>query len=156
TEGLSQLFSFELELLAPVDSPVDFANVLGKAAVVALDIPGGEVRYFQGLVSRFAQGSRDERFITYRATLVPPVWLLTKRVQSRVFQGKTVPEILDEVFDGFKVADEIQASSPGQGDDSDPLTFYPRDYCVQYRETDFAFASRLMEEEGIYYYFRHK
>src|SRR5437588_127803 len=70
-------------------------------------------------------------------------WLLTKRAQSRIFQHQSVPDILKKVLTGVDVAYEIQG------------TFEPRDYCVQYRETDFHFASRLMEEEGIYYFFKH-
>src|SRR5262245_33726919 len=92
SEVISKLFEFRLEFLAPVEKPVSFEKVLGKGATVALDLPNGEPRFFQGIISRFSQGGRDERFLTYRATLVPPVWLLTKRVQSRIFQGNTVPE----------------------------------------------------------------
>jgi type VI secretion system secreted protein VgrG len=143
TEALSELFQFELELLAPIDKPVDFAQVLGKGGSVAIDVPGSDPRFFQGIIVRFAQGPRDDRFLTYRATLVPEVWLLTKRITSRIFQHVSVPEILKAVFDGFPVAFRLQGK------------FQPRDYCVQYRESDFAFASRLMEEEGIFYYFRH-
>jgi type VI secretion system secreted protein VgrG len=142
-EDLSALFAFELELLAPVAAPVSFDAVLGTAAAVELDLPGGGLRYFQGIVSRFAQGGRDERFITYRAALVPHAWLLTKQVQSRIFQHVSVPDILKKVLVGFPVTYRLQGR------------FHPRDYCVQYRESDFAFASRLMEEEGIYYYFAH-
>src|SRR5262245_45283651 len=143
TEALSQLFAFELELLAPADKPVAFDDVLGRAAAVALDVPGGQPRLFHGIVSRLAQGHRDERFLTYRATLVPPVWLLTRRLRSRIFQQLSVPDILKTVFDGFPIATPLHG------------TFHPRDYCVQYRESDFDFASRLMEEEGMFYYFRH-
>jgi type VI secretion system secreted protein VgrG len=143
SEGLSRLFSYHLELYAPLDKPVDFANVLGKGAAVAIDVPGGEPRLFHGIVSRFAQGGRNDTFIRYRLEVVPPLWLLTKRTQSRIFQHVSVPDILKTVFDGLKVAYQIQG------------TFEPRDYCVQYRESDFAFASRLMEEEGIFYFFRH-
>jgi type VI secretion system secreted protein VgrG len=143
TEALSRLYSFHLELLAPLDKPVNFEDVLGQGASVAIDVEGGEPRFFNGLVARFAQGARDDTFITYRAEVVPQVWLLTKKVQSRIFQHVSVPDILKKVFDGFKVAHEVQG------------TFETRDYCVQYRESDFDFASRLMEEEGIYYYFRH-
>src|SRR5262249_37158601 len=135
TEGLSRLFQYELELLAPVDKPVAFQDVLGKGAVVAIDVPGGEPRHFHGIISRFAQGGRDDRFLTYRATLVPMVWLLTRRVRSRIFQYVSVPEILKTVFADFPVAPAIHGS------------FHARDYCVQYRESGFDFASRLMEEE---------
>ena len=89
------------------------------------------------------KAGRDDTFIAYRAELVPPVWLLTRRTQSRIFQHISVPDILKKVFEGFAVTYRIQG------------TFHPRDYCVQYRETDFDFAARLMQEEGIYFYFRH-
>jgi type VI secretion system secreted protein VgrG len=143
TEALSRLYTYELELAAPLDKPAKFEDVLGKAAIVAIEILGGETRYFHGLVSRFSQGSRDENFIAYRLELVPQMWFLTRRVQSRIFQHVSVPDILKKVFDGFDVAYQLQGM------------FEPRDYCVQYRESDFDFASRLMEEEGMYYYFRH-
>jgi type VI secretion system secreted protein VgrG len=81
--------------------------------------------------------------IRFEADLVPQLWLLTKNVQSRIFQQKSVPDILKEVLKGLDFTSEIQG------------TFAPRDYCVQYRESDFDFASRLMEEEGIYYFFKH-
>ena len=143
TEALSALFAFTVELLAPLDAPVDFAQVLGQSASIAIQIPSGEARFLHGIVSRFAQGRRDDTFLTYRLELVPPVWLLSQRTQSRIFQHQSVPDILKKVLDGFDVTYQLQG------------TFEPRDYCVQYRESDFDFASRLMEEEGIYYYFRH-
>ena len=74
---------------------------------------------------------------------MPKVWLLTRRVRSRVFQHKTVPEILTTVFQGYDTKQQFQG------------TYKPRDYCVQYNESDFSFASRLMEEEGMYYFFTH-
>ena len=142
-EAISELYSFTLELMAPLDQPIEFADVLGQAAIVAIDVSGGEPRHFHGIVSRFSQGSRDDTFITYHAELVPQLWLLTKRHQSRIFQHISVPDILKKVFDGFEVSYQLQG------------TFQPRDYCVQYRESDFDFASRLMQEEGIFFYFRH-
>ena len=75
--------------------------------------------------------------------LVPKLWLLTKKVRSRIFQHLSVPDILRQVLNGLDVTYEISG------------TYYQRDYCVQYRESDFDFASRLMEEEGIYYFFKH-
>jgi type VI secretion system secreted protein VgrG len=143
TEAISQLYSFNLELIAPLDQPIDFADVLGQAAIVAIDVFGGEPRHFHGIVSRFSQGARDDTFITYRAEIVPQLWLLTKCHQSRIFQHMSVPDILERVFDGFDVSFQLQG------------TFQPRDYCVQYRESDYDFASRLMQEEGIFFYFRH-
>jgi type VI secretion system secreted protein VgrG len=81
--------------------------------------------------------------VHFRAELVPKLWLLTKKVRSRIFQHLPVPDILRQMFSGLDVTYEISG------------TYYQRDYCVQYRESDFDFASRLMEEEGIYYFFKH-
>ena len=83
-----------------------------------------------------SQGDRDENFTYYNLEVVPQLWLLDRKLRSRTFQHITVPDILKEVFTGLDVDDQIQG------------TFEQREYCVQYRETDFAFASRLMEEEG--------
>ncbi|MEZ5429067.1 MAG: type VI secretion system tip protein TssI/VgrG [Pyrinomonadaceae bacterium] len=149
TEGLSRLFSFEIELLHEEDSPgyeptrIDPKSMLGQGVTVLLDQRDGTERYFSGMVNQFSQGNRNTRFSFYYATVVPHVWILTQIRQSRIFQHKSVPEILKEVFEGFDVSYELQ------GD------FKPRNYCVQYNETDFDFASRVMEEEGIYYFFEH-
>jgi type VI secretion system secreted protein VgrG len=148
-EGLSRLFRFELDLVheevqqGGMPTVIDPAQILGQHMGVALVQPDGAVRYFSGIVSQFTQGNTDERFTYYRAIVVPLVWVLTQRSQSRIFQHLNVPDILREIFENFDVTYEIQG------------TFDPREYCVQYRETDFDFASRLMEEEGIYYYFEH-
>jgi type VI secretion system secreted protein VgrG len=142
-EGLSQLFRFDLDLLADNHKEIAFDKLLGQPVSIALALGGGKVRYFNGILSRFSQGGRDSTFTRYRAELVPQLWLLTRRVQSRIFQHLTVPEILKKVLKGLDVQFELQG------------TFHPRNYCVQYRESDFAFASRLMEEEGIFYFFKH-
>ena len=142
-EGISELFRFELELLAEQATKVAFDQILGQAVTVELELPGGGTRYLNGIVSRFRQGRRDQVFTHYRAEVVPKLWLLTRTVRSRIFQQLTVPEILAKVFAGLVVKIEVSAA------------YEPRDYCTQYRESDFAFTSRLMEEEGIRYYFRH-
>ena len=149
SEGLSELFSFEVELLHEEDEEgyaptlIDAHALLGQSVTVRITQRDGTTREFTGMVSQFSQGTRHTRFSFYYMTIVPHVWLLTQNFQSRIFQQKSVPDILKEVFTGFEVAWEIQGN------------FAPRNYCVQYRETDFDFASRLMEEEGIYYYFEH-
>ena len=143
SEGLSQLFRFEVEVLAENSTTVSFDKLLGQGMSLTLHLPEGKSRYFSGIASRISQGDRDLRFTQYRVEMVPAAWLLTRRTQSRTFQQITVPDILKKVLAGLDVAFEIVG------------TFQPRDYCVQYRETDFQFASRLMEEEGIYYFFKH-
>jgi type VI secretion system secreted protein VgrG len=150
SEGISRLFQFKLGMFAEAQNKITFDQILGQKVTVQLGTTGGgPPRYFNGIISRFSQGHRQQgleqkaTLIYYEATLVPKFWLLTRNVQSRIFQHLTVPDILKQVLAGLDVSFEIQG------------TFHPRDYCVQYRESDFAFASRLMEEEGIYYFFRH-
>jgi type VI secretion system secreted protein VgrG len=142
-EAISQLFEYSLELIAPNQAEIPFDKLLAQKVSVALELSDGQKRYFSGIVRRFSQGHRDDTFTYYRMEVVPQFWLLKKKIQSRIFQHKTVPDILKDVFKGLDVGYEIQG------------TFSPREYCVQYRESDFDFASRLMEEEGIYYFFTH-
>ncbi len=150
TEGLSQLFSINVELLHEEDKGVgkvtliEPESILGKAVTISVTQSAGEKRYFSGIISRFSQGNRAYNYSYYYATIVPHIWILTQNVQSRIFQNISVPDILRKIFADFEVLYEIQ------GD------FKPRNYCVQYRESDFDFAARLMEEEGIYYYFIHE
>lgn len=148
-EEISSLFAFEVELVHAEEQPgyeataVDEKAILGQGVTIEINQRDRTKRSLSGMVNHFSYGHRDTRFSYYYATIVPHVWLLTQINQSRVFQHKSVPDILREVFEGFEVSYEIQ------GD------FKPRNYCVQYRETDWDFASRLMEEEGIYYFFEH-
>ncbi len=149
TEGLSRLFSFEVELLHEEENPgfeptvVDATQMLGQGVTITVDQRDGTKRNFNGMINQFSQGNRNTRFSFYYATIVPHVWILTQNHQSRIFQHKSVPDILREVLSGFEVSYELQG------------TFKPRNYCAQYNESDFDFISRLMEEEGFYYYFEH-
>ncbi len=143
TDSLSSLFSYQVDMLAENKEKIDFSKILGQGVTVELKLPDGGYHHLNGICVRFAQSGRDQNFTRYRAELVPKVWLMTRKTQSRIFQQKNVPDILKEVFKGYDVTWEIQG------------TFQPRDYCVQYRESDFAFGSRLMEEEGIFYFFKH-
>jgi type VI secretion system secreted protein VgrG len=143
-EAISQLFSFELDLAAEDQTKVIFDKVLGRKVTINLTLPGGEKRYFNGICTSLAQGMRGIDHATFQMEVAPHLWLLTLRSRSRIFQHLSVPEILKSVLDIPDVVFELEG------------TFHPRTYCVQYRETDFQFASRLMEEEGIYYYFKHK
>ena len=142
-EEMSRLFSYKLDLLAVNGTVVPFEKLLGQDISIRLSLPNGEPRFINGICSQVAQAGRDHTFTNYRLEVVPKLWLLTHNVQSRIFQQISVPDILKKVLNAMDVALEIQG------------TFEPRDYCVQYRESDFAFASRLMEEEGIFYFFRH-
>lgn len=149
SEGLSRLFSYEVELLHEETDPgfaptaIDPAAIIGKGVTVTISQRDGTVREITGIVNKFSQGHRDTRFSYYYASIVPQAWLLTQITQSRIFQNISVPDILRRVFAGFETAWQVLGE------------FRPRNYCVQYRETDFDFVSRLMEEEGIYYFFEH-
>lgn len=148
-EGLSQLFMIEAELLHAEEEEgyqptvVDPQQILGQGISIEVVQSDGTNRMFNGIATRFSQGTRHARFSFYNIEIRPHVWILTQNRQSRIFQHKSVPDILKAVFTGFDVKDETQGS------------FQPRNYCVQYRESDWDFAARLMEEEGIYYYFEH-
>jgi len=142
-EEISRLFEYALELIAPNHAEIPFDKVLSQKITVSIELPDGQKKHFNGIARRFSQGRQDELFTYYRMEIVPQFWLLTKTAQSRIFQQMSVPDILKQVLKDQDVAYEIQG------------TFQPREYCVQYRETDFAFASRLMEEEGIYYFYKH-
>jgi type VI secretion system secreted protein VgrG len=142
-ESISELFDFEIEMLAERGIKIPFDQILGQTVTLEMRLLNGDKRYFDALVTQFTQGRRDENFVSYRASLAPKLWLLTKKVRSRIFQHVTVPDILKTVLTGMDVTYELSA------------TYFPRDYCVQYGESDFDFASRLMEEEGIYYFFKH-
>ncbi len=149
SETISELFSFQLKLVHEENAVnlqptvVDPKALLGQPVNITINIKDGTSRYFNGVVSHWRQGNRDTRFTYYQALVVPKVWTLTQKYQSRIFQRLTVPQILKKVFSGFSVKQELVG------------TFNRREYCVQYNETDFDFASRLMEEEGIYYFFEH-
>jgi type VI secretion system secreted protein VgrG len=147
TEELSCLFSFELSLIAENSTVIDFSKLVGHdiSLSVATAGEGGatEWRYLNGICARFSQGNRNEEFTSYYAEVYPKVWLLTRQAQSRIFQQKSVPDILKKVLQGFDCDFQLRGH------------YEPREYCVQYRESDFDFASRLMEEEGIFYFFKH-
>ncbi len=149
-ERISELFNFEVELVYDEEEDnsyemtiVDPADIIGQTVSVGIVQDDGGKRTLTGMVNNFTLVGRNRRFTFYTATVVPHVWKLTRNFQSRIFQHKTVPDILKEVFEDFEVKFQLQGN------------YEPRNYCVQYQESDFDFASRLMEEEGIYYYFDH-
>ncbi|HVA49027.1 MAG TPA: type VI secretion system tip protein TssI/VgrG [Pirellulales bacterium] len=142
-EAISELFKFDLEMITPKASPAAFDKIIGQSVTVRVTLADNSKRYFHGIVRRFSEGRRDDTFLHYRAEVVPQFWLWTKKVETRAFQHLTVPDILKQVLQGLDVSFQLRA------------TYYPRDYCVQYRESDFDFACRLMEDEGIFYFFQH-
>ncbi|MCQ6259997.1 type VI secretion system tip protein TssI/VgrG [Pseudomonas sp. Q11] len=145
-EELGRLFNYELQLHS-LDNAIDLNQVLGKPMCVSLQLDGGGERHFHGIVSRFSQNVDQGQFASYQATLRPWLWLLTRTSDCRIFQNLTIPQIIKQVFRDLGFSDFEDALS---------RPYREWEYCVQYRETSFDFVSRLMEQEGIYYFFRHE
>lgn len=146
SEELGRIFQYELELISE-DPSVKFDQLLGKPMCLALELHDGGKRYFHGIVSRCSQGAGNGQFAGYQVSLRPWLWLLSRTSDCRIFQNRNVPDIIKQVFRDLGFSDF---------EDSLSQTYREWEYCVQYRETSFDFVSRLMEQEGIYYYFRHE
>jgi len=144
-EELGRLSELEIDLLS-ARNDIRPSEILSKAVSVQVELTTQGFRYFNGHVTRFSYTGVQGRYHTYKASVRPWLWFLTRTADCRIFQQMAVPDIVKKVFDDHTVADV-----------KDELTgdYRVRDYCVQYRETDFDFVSRLLEEEGIYYYVRH-
>jgi type VI secretion system secreted protein VgrG len=144
-EAVSELYQFEVQAAWQPADPLDFSALLGQKVTLTISLRDGK-RYFNGIVAGIAQEERDRLFTHYRITIVPSLWLLTRVSRCRIYQNKDVPEIVKSVI--------RQCGQPIDLDPRTTATYQPREYCVQYNETDFQFISRLLEEEGIYYYFK--
>lgn len=145
-EGISRLSNFDLDLLSH-DPDIKFEDIIGKRVTLRVTLGSDKKRYFNGFISRFMQTGSDRGLANYRATMVPWLWFLTRTSDCRIFQKKTIPDIIEQIFKDLGFTDyklQLQGS------------FEPRDYCVQYRETDFNFVSRLMEQYGLLYFFEHE
>ena len=152
-EEISRLFRFELSLLSHNHS-IAFKDIIGGNVTVSILLENGEERFFNGIIASFTQTGSNvqaersgEFFSQYTAIMVPWLWLLTKTADLRIFQKKSAVDIIEQIFTEKKFHDFTKKLNG---------TYRPRTYCVQYRETDFNFISRLMEEEGISYYFSHE
>ncbi|MBC3450771.1 type VI secretion system tip protein VgrG [Pseudomonas mosselii] len=146
SEELGRLFDFELQLTSD-DPAIDLNQLLGKPMSLSVQQSVGSSRYFHGIVARCSQSVDQGQFASYRVTLRPWLWLLTRTSDCRIFQHLSAPQIIKQVFRDLGFSDFEDALS---------RNYREREYCVQYRETSFDFVSRLMEEEGIYYFFRHE
>ncbi|RQR30922.1 type VI secretion system tip protein VgrG [Burkholderia sp. Bp9143] len=145
SDELGRLFEFRIEALADSHS-LSLKDMLGKPVTVRIEQQDRSTRYLNGIVARATlAGRRAERHYGYELVVRPWLWLATRRSDCRIFQNRTVPDIVQEVLApyGFPIENKLAES------------YVPRQYCVQYNETDTAFVSRLMEFEGIYFYFRH-
>jgi type VI secretion system secreted protein VgrG len=145
-EQLSQPFHGEIALLCD-SGDLNPDETLGKPLTVSLATTDTTaVRYFSGVVTEFEQSGYNDRFHEYRAVIRPWFWLLTRTADCRIFQDMSVPDIFKQV---------CRQAGFGDFDLRLNATYGALEYCVQYRETDFNFLSRLLEREGIFYFFEH-
>ncbi|MFY0523099.1 type VI secretion system Vgr family protein [Archangium gephyra] len=144
-EGLSRLYEFQVDFHPLEDAPLESKELLGTEALLTVGLPDDKTRQVHGYVRAVdALGQHGGRW-RYRAWVVPRAWWLTRVKRSRIFQGKTVPQIVKAVLEEGGV--KVKLSPSG--------SYEAREYCTQYRETDFAFVSRLLEWEGLFYFFQH-
>ena len=148
-ESLCRPFEFRVLAVATSDD-FSFDDLAGSEAVVKLetgDPDAGEYRYFHGVISQVAHaGFNLQGLSRYELTLVPWIWFLSQTTDCRIFQNLSVPEILEQLFSEANGNYRLELNG----------TYPARDYCVQYGETDFDFVHRLMEYEGIYYFWVHE
>ncbi len=137
---------FAVDLTVRTVESLEPAQVLGQSLTLSVNVVGQPARQFNGLVSELSFQRGDKKHALYRLTLRPWLWFLSRATNCRIFQQLSIPDILRQVFrlHGFT---DVEESLSG--------TYAVRDYVVQYRESDLNFVSRLMQEEGIYYYFKH-
>ncbi len=144
-EAISQPYRFDLELVSE-RSDLDLESLLHRSAFLAFAPDGSGIH---GLVHQAAQGESGKRLTRYRLTLVPQLAYLAHRTNQRIFQHLSVPQIVAQVLEEHGIQADAYRFQLG------PVIYPPREYCVQYDETDLHFIQRLCEEEGIHYHFQH-
>lgn len=155
-EHLGQMYEYVVELaevpeesLNPLDTPEppDLSKLIGTAATVSMNMENSDdKRHFFGYVTKAKRGEKRGRYTIYTITLRPGIWFMTQSKDSKVFQEKSVKDVISEVLQDYDISPKWDLKET-----------YPKlDYCVQYNETDFDFVHRLLEEAGIYYYFEHE
>jgi type VI secretion system secreted protein VgrG len=148
-ERISRLFEFRLGMLS-TSQDITAEQLLGHDVTVEVETQALGRRFLNGEVTSFALVGRDGRYHRYEAIVRPWAWYMTRTANCRIFQQKTVIEIIEDLF--FKYGDVPSWGLLNRTNE----TYRKWDYCVQYQETDFNFVSRMMEHEGICYYFKHE
>ena len=155
-EVLSGLFHFNLKL-ASKRSDITFEQLAGKNITVSLKSSDRRQRYFNGIIVAFAPAgvSEKEGYSLYNAVMQPSLWLLTQCQDCRIFQDKSVPDIIKQVLGqaalgakGVKAKIDFRLDLAG--------SYSAREYCVQYNESDYDFLARICENEGLFFFFEHK
>ncbi|MDY6992848.1 MAG: type VI secretion system tip protein VgrG [Pseudomonadota bacterium] len=125
---------------------LDFKKIVGQNLGITVQFTEDNQRYFNGMVTRFVQAGQDARFTLYHAEIRPWLWALTLTKNCRIFQKLSAPEIIKKIFDESGFSDYRLRLI---------YSYDKREYCVQYEESAFNFVCRLMEDEGIFYFFEH-
>ena len=144
-ESISRPFEYRLDMLS-TNNAITATDLVNKPIHVEIDQAGGDIRYIHGVVSHFISRGTQQVLTAYTAVIRPWFWFLSLWQDCRIFQNKTVPDIVEQIFNDCQLTD-FTPKVYG--------TYNPRVYCVQYRESSMDFVSRLFEEEGIFYYFEH-
>ena len=149
-EAMSEMFSFHLDCVSDTEYTLDFKKILGQNVTVSLELPDASKHYFNGYIKRFVQLPDTGGLAHYQAEMVPDLWFFTLQSMNVAYTDKSVSDIIDEFCENFVhrhyQRPEVQLSR----------TYPKRDLCVQYRETRAAFLMRLLEQEGIYFYYKHE
>ena len=144
-EELGRLFEYKLRLLSK-DGAIKLDDLIGKNVTISVELVDGRTRYFNGEVAEFEQITESfQDYFVYVAIVRPELWYLSLTADCKIFQQKTAVDIIKAVLGDGAVTYRTSLSK----------TYRTLEYCVQYNESDFNFVSRLMEQEGIYYFFEH-
>ncbi len=154
-EELSRMFEYRVDLISE-HSDYKAKDILGTNASVEIEMPGGaDSRYLNGYITRFSvlgqvqtPAYKSNIGFRYQIVLSPWIWFLTRTSTCAIFQQKKMINVIEEVLGRASELQSLENKISGETE--------TRDYCVQYRETDFNFFSRLMEQAGLYYYFTHE
>lgn len=148
-EAMSEMFELSLTLLGS-DARLDRSKLLGQPVTVTIPTQNAlSSRYFNGKITRVAVSAVELsgiRYAAYQLIVEPDLWPMKRDRNLRIFQGQTVPQIINTLLSEYQVNVEDKLNG----------SYRVWDYCVQYQESSFAFISRLMELEGIAYHFRHE
>ncbi|MFS4563018.1 type VI secretion system Vgr family protein, partial [Erwinia amylovora] len=148
-EALSQSFELSVQLLS-TDARIERRALLGQPITVCIPTQGLlNTRYLNGKITKVSVSSQalgGTRYAVYTLVMEPDLWPLKRDKNLRIFQGQTVPQIVKTLLGEYNVTLEDRLTG----------SYRSWEYCVQYQESSFSFISRLMELEGIYYYFRHE
>jgi len=147
-EGISQTFTFEVDVVSQ-QSVIDHDKLLHQPVCIVLQDNGQPIRYFHGIVQTLTshgslRGQSQDEFYAYKLVVVPRLWFLNQTVDCRVYQKLSTADILKQLFNDVGLAD-VSIVPAGSA----------REYTVQFNESDLTFATRLMEEEGYFYFFEH-